>query len=167
MSKRTIIGVMGPGEHATNEDKRIAFEIGKTIARLGFILLTGGRNVGVMHAASEGAKKEKGITLGILPGENEDAVSEFVDIPVLTGMGNARNAINVLSSKVIVSIGEGPGTFSEIVLALKINKPVIAYNLSPQALGLFNRLQKRTILAVNSFDEKMFKDILCKTIDNH
>lgn len=66
---KTVIGVMGPGDNATKEECDSAFELGKLIANKGWILLTGGRNVGVMEAASRGAKEAGGLTIGILPGK--------------------------------------------------------------------------------------------------
>ena len=58
----------------------------------------------------------------------EHNVSEYIDIPILTGMGNARNCINVLSSDIVVACPGGAGTLSEIALALKTNKTVILLN---------------------------------------
>jgi uncharacterized protein (TIGR00725 family) len=165
MTTKIVVGVMGPGETASAEDMRIAFEVGKSIAGLGYVVLTGGRDCGVMDAALKGARKEQGLTLGILPGEDEHGMSDALDIPVFTGMGNARNAINVLSSRVIVSIGEGPGTFSEISLALKTGKPVISFNLSGEAVKLFNQLGNRKLLPIDYFDEKVFKEFLVKAVN--
>ncbi len=68
--KKIIIGVMGPGEQATATDLQNAYELGKLIAQQGWVLLTGGRNVGVMDAANQGAKSANGLTVGILPGNN-------------------------------------------------------------------------------------------------
>lgn len=124
MSK-PIIGVMGPGNGATQKEINDAYELGKLIAEQNWVLLTGGRNVGVMNAASKGAKEANGLTVGILPSENKKGMSEFVDIPICTGMGSARNNINVLSSDVVVACGSGAGTTSEMMLALKAQKPLI------------------------------------------
>ncbi len=121
----TIIGIMGPGESAGQEECTLAFELGELLASEGHVVLTGGRNCGVMHAAMRGAKSAGGITIGLLPEDSKDGMSEYVDIPVLTGMGHARNIINVLSSQLIIAIGEGAGTFSEVALAAKTNTPVI------------------------------------------
>jgi uncharacterized protein (TIGR00725 family) len=118
-----------------------------------------------MDAALKGAKKEQGLTIGILPGEDSKGMSDAVDIPVFTGMGNARNAINVLTSKIIVSIGEGPGTFSEISLALKTGKPVIALNLHSEAVKIFKHFGDRKLLAMDYFDEKVFKEFLSKAVN--
>jgi uncharacterized protein (TIGR00725 family) len=123
--RKIIIGVMGPGENATPTDIENAYQLGKSIAEQGWVLLTGGRNVGVMEAASQGAKQNNGLTIGILPGSNNQGMSEAVDIAIFTDMHNARNNINVLSSDVVIACGMGLGTASEVALALKNKKPVI------------------------------------------
>ncbi|MDQ3907250.1 MAG: cytochrome, partial [Acidobacteriota bacterium] len=69
---KTIISVMGPGEGATLEETRAAFELGALVAREGWALLTGGCAVGVMDAASRGAKSEGGLVVGVLAGETTD-----------------------------------------------------------------------------------------------
>lgn len=128
MVPNTIIGVMGPGNGASAEDMRMAESLGKEIARKGWVLLTGGRPEGVMHAASRGAGTGGGTTVGILPGEDPAEASRHVGIPICTGMGSARNNINVLSSTVVVACGSGPGTLSEVMLAVKAGRPLILLN---------------------------------------
>jgi uncharacterized protein (TIGR00725 family) len=123
--RKTIIGVMGPGSEATEVDKQNAFELGKLIATEGWILLSGGRNEGVMDAVNHGAKSAGGLTVGIIPSADNANTSEAVDISIITSMGSARNNINVLSSSVVVACGMGPGTASEIALALKARKDVV------------------------------------------
>lgn len=119
-----IVGVMG-GADITPTEFQLAYDLGWQIAQAGWIVLTGGRAVGVMNAASRGAKAAGGLTIGILPGTDYGGMSEAVDIAIVTGMGDARNAINVLSSQVIIACGGGAGTLSEIALAVKAGKPVI------------------------------------------
>ncbi len=130
MLSQVIIGVMGPGG-ASEADKQAAESLGEQIALNDWILLTGGRPSGVMHAASRGAKSAGGLTVGILPGEDPSEASRYVDIPVCTGMGSARNNINVLTSSVVVACGSGAGTLSEIMLAIKAGRPLILLNPSP------------------------------------
>jgi uncharacterized protein (TIGR00725 family) len=150
---KVIIGVMGPGEGATDDDIRNAYLIGKFIAGQKWILLSGGRNKGVMNSASKGASENGGLTVGILPGEDYTALSEYVDIPVLTGMGNARNNINILTSNVIVAIGTGPGTISEISLAIKSGKEVILLNSSKEVNELFRYMGNEKVHIAGSVDE--------------
>jgi uncharacterized protein (TIGR00725 family) len=119
-----------------------ARELGRLLAQSGWIVLTGGRPEGVMDAASAGAKEIPGsLTLGILPGSKGGA-GAHVDIAIFTGMGEARNAVNVLTSDVVVACGiEGPGTVSEIGLALKAEKPVILLGAAPAAKELFRGIR--------------------------
>lgn len=123
-----IIGVMG-GSVCSKEEYEIAYEVGKLIASEGHILLCGGGS-GVMEAASKGAFESGGLTVGIMPGSNreESPPNSYIKIPIFTGMSDGRNSINVKSSDLIIAIGGGPGTLSEIGLALKNKKPVILLN---------------------------------------
>jgi len=144
MPRRAVIGVMGAGESASATDLTLAERLGELIAREGWVLLTGGRDAGVMAAASRGAKRVPGsLTVGILSTE-AGGVSDGVDVAVFTGMGNARNAINVLSSQVVIACGAGgPGTASEIALALKSGKPVVLVSPTPFAESFFRTLGGR------------------------
>ncbi len=142
---KAIIGVMGPGEEASNTHCQLAYELGKQIAAENWIVLTGGRNCGVMEAASKGAREKGGLTIGILPGQTLELASSFVDIPILTGMNEARNMINILSSHVIIACGMNPGTASEVALAIKAKKPVILLGLDEISISFFNQLSKNTI----------------------
>lgn len=138
--RKPVIGVMGPGETAQPADLAAAYEVGQHIARAGWILLTGGRNIGVMEAASQGAKEAGGTTVGILPNHDPQSISQFIDIPIMTDLGSARNNINVLSSDVIIACGIGLGTISEVALALKAGKQVIWLNLTIAGRDFFQSL---------------------------
>jgi uncharacterized protein (TIGR00725 family) len=139
--RRTVVGVMGAGEPSA-PCLAAARELGALLAARGWVVLTGGRCAGIMAAACAGAKEITGsVTLGILPGssggENPD-----VDIAVYTGMGEARNVINVLTSDVVVACGvEGPGTASEVALALRSGKPVILLGASQLARDFFQNVK--------------------------
>ncbi len=150
--RKAIIGVMGPGEGASKEDTHIAFELGKGIAREGWVVLSGGRNAGVMDAVSRGAKTSGGLVVGVLPGEDAKNMSRFVDIPILTGLGSARNNINVLSSDIVIACGAGLGTISEIALALKAGKKVGLLNFDVSARELFERHAPEKIEAFNNVE---------------
>jgi uncharacterized protein (TIGR00725 family) len=118
------IGVMGPSQ-CSARGSQLAREVGLLIARAGGILICGG-GWGVMEAAAAGAKEAGGITVGILPGSSAVEANPYIDIPIVTGMGNARNVINVLTSQAIIAIQGAYGTLSEIALALKCGTPVVA-----------------------------------------
>jgi len=160
--KKIIIGVMGPGAGATKKNVDLAYKIGTLIAQENWILLTGGRNKGVMDAASKGAKSAGGLTIGILPTSDQSTVSSYVDIPIFTEMKSARNAINVLSSKVIVACGIGTGTASEIALALKADKKVILIDQKKETVNFFRSIGKNKIIITKTPEEtiKKMKDVL-------
>jgi uncharacterized protein (TIGR00725 family) len=68
-------------------------------------------------------------------------VSTHVDVAVFTGLGDARNAINVLSSDVVVACGvEGSGTASEVALALKAGRPTVLLAPTPTAAAFYREL---------------------------
>ncbi|HLL75647.1 MAG TPA: TIGR00725 family protein [Pyrinomonadaceae bacterium] len=142
---KTIVGVMGPGEGASEDERRAARELGALIAAEGWVLLTGGRACGVMEAASRGAREAGGLTIGVLPTEDAESASEFVDLAVVTGMGQARNQINVLTSRVVFACGAGAGTASEIALALKARKPVILLRATGEARAFFASLGRGAV----------------------
>lgn len=141
---------MGPGDNALETDRKTAFELGKRIAEQGWILLSGGRNKGVMDAINRGAKSADGLTVGILPAKDNSNTSEFVDIPIITGMGSARNPINILSSSVVIVCGMGPGTASEAALALKEKKHLILLTENQAGKDFFNSLDKDHVHIANS-----------------
>ena len=139
MSRRPVIAVVGSGRDI-GRDLSTAREMGRLIAANGWVLITGGRNAGVMREANAGAKEADGLTIGILP--NRDAeVSPDVDVAVVTDTGQARNNIIVLSADVVVACGvEGAGTASELALALKNGKPVILLEASGAAENFFREI---------------------------
>lgn len=110
---------------ATKEEREIAYEVGTEIAKAGYILVCGGHE-GVMEAACKGAKEKGGTTVGILPENDMGKANEYVDIVIPTGIGFARNYIVQNSGFVIIMIGGGFGTLSELAYALQFNKKIIA-----------------------------------------
>ncbi len=120
------IGVIGASECPYHVYK-IAEDIGRKIARKGWILICGGLG-GVMEAASKGCSMEGGITVGILPGKEKKEANPYIKIPIPTGLSEGRNLIIINCSDLLIAIGGGYGTLSEIGFALKSGKPVIGIN---------------------------------------
>lgn len=128
-----FIAVVGGGRCSPAE-REIAEEVGAELARRGAVLVCGGLG-GVMEAASKGARSAGGLTVGILPGSVREAANEYVSIPIVTGLGEARNVLVVKSAQAVIAIGGEYGTLSEIALALKMGVPVIGvstWSLSKQ-----------------------------------
>jgi uncharacterized protein (TIGR00725 family) len=121
--KRKIIAVIG-GSDPTSKEAKLAEKVGRELARHEAILVCGGLG-GVMEAACKGASAEGGVTIGILPGENRQAANPYVQIPIATGIGYARNAAVVKSAQAVIAIGGSYGTLTEIGYALQGSIPVI------------------------------------------
>jgi uncharacterized protein (TIGR00725 family) len=144
---KTIVGVMGPGESATATDLMLAEELGRLIALEGWVLLTGGRSAGVMDAALRGASRSGGLTIGISPFSDWHGLSQHVDLAILTGLGEARNAVNVLTSRVVFVCGMNAGTASEVALAIKSERPVILIKPPSETLAFFRALSPDVAVA--------------------
>ncbi len=147
--RKTIVGVMG-GSTADERTKKNAYEIGRLIAQKGWVLLSGGRPTGVMQASVTGAHDAGGLTIGVLYDEDRELGAEGLDIVIPTGMGAARNIINVLSSDVVVACRGTGGTTSEIAMALRFGRPVVLLDFNPgEAFLLSGAAEVKYNLAVN------------------
>src|SRR5882762_2903069 len=101
--RKPIISVIGGSNTATAEAKALAEEVGFLIARADAILVCGGLN-GVMEAASRGAKRGGGFTVGILPTGNKADANPYIDLPIATAMSTARNLVIVRTADAIVAV---------------------------------------------------------------
>jgi len=128
--RRTVIGVMG-GSAADEETQATARELGRLIAENGWVLLNGGRPSGVMDASAKGARAAGGLTVGVLYGDDREGASLGLDVVIPTGLGAARNVINILASDVVVACRGSGGTLSEIALALRFERPVVLLDFHP------------------------------------
>jgi uncharacterized protein (TIGR00725 family) len=120
------IGVIGASCCST-EIAKLAEEVGREIGRKGAALVCGGLG-GVMEFASKGAKEAGALTIGILPGTSKEEANSYIDIPIVTGLGHARNVVIAHSSDSIIAISGEHGTLSEIAIGLKLKKTVIGLN---------------------------------------
>jgi uncharacterized protein (TIGR00725 family) len=118
------VAVVGSGE-ATGELYEKAREVGRLVASRGGIVVCGGLS-GVMEAAARGATEAGGVAIGVLPDEDRGRANSYLSYSMATGTGQARNLAVVCSGDVIVAVGGEYGTLSEIGLALKIGRPVVA-----------------------------------------
>ncbi len=138
-----FIGVIG-GSEVSPQVAQLAEEVGREIARRGAALVCGGLT-GVMEAASKGASDEGGLTIGILPGDSRRAANPYVQIPIVTGIGYARNVAVVKSSQVIIAIDGSYGTLTEIGHALQSDIPVIG--LGTWEISMDGKADKSIIIA--------------------
>jgi uncharacterized protein (TIGR00725 family) len=163
MARKPVIAIIGSGRDiepaVTNARK-----LGRLVAESGWVLISGGRDDGVMKAANEGAKKVKqSVTIGILP-NREAEVSSDVDVAIVTDTGEARNNIIVLSADVVIACGvDGAGTASEISLAIKNGKPVVLLGASEAASAFFAYIGLDQISTASSPSEAI--DIVNAIVD--
>jgi uncharacterized protein (TIGR00725 family) len=146
LEKKKIVAVIGGGQ-CSKEEAKLAEEVGRELARRGVTLICGGLG-GVMEAACRGASSEGGTTIGILPGDNRQSANPYVQIPIVTGMGYARNVAVVKSAQAIIAIAGSYGTLSEIGHALQNGIPVIG--LSTWALSRNGQPDSKIIPAKTS-----------------
>ncbi|MCP4250173.1 MAG: TIGR00725 family protein [bacterium] len=128
--RKPVIGVMG-GADVNERGRSDAHLLGRLIAERSWVLLNGGRDAGVMGASAEGARQAGGMVVGVLPDRDDRSASPHLDLAIVTGLGDGRNVINVLSSDVVIACPGGAGTLSEVALALKNGKPVILLGFDP------------------------------------
>jgi uncharacterized protein (TIGR00725 family) len=153
--KPYIVGVMGSHRDESPAVMEDALRLGEAIAQRGYVLLTGG-GPGVMRAACEGAHKAGGLVIGVLPNDKQHPLekypNEFVDIPILTGMYDARNVINAKTPHVLVAMSGGAGTLSEIAIAIRSGTPVIGLHAPP-----FTIPEDHDFIAVNSVEDVLLE----------
>ena len=124
-----VIGNFDPPPHVYD----LAEQVGKELGRRGITVVCGGLT-GVMEAVCKGAKSEGGSTIGILPSGSPHTANEYVDIPVATNMGYARNVAVVSTGRAAIAVGGAFGTLSEIAYALSYGIPVVSLNSWPLTL---------------------------------
>lgn len=119
---KKLIAVIG-GRRAHKSLLKEAETVGSLLAKRGAVVVTGGLG-GIMEAASKGAAREGGITVGVLPQEHKNNANKYIDIPIATGLGIGRNVIIARTADAVIAIGGEYGTLSEIAFSLQFGKPV-------------------------------------------
>ncbi len=146
--KLIFIGVIG-GSEVSPPVAQLAEEVGREIARRGAVLVCGGM-AGVMEAACKGAVNEGGLTIGILPGDSRHIANPYVKIPIVTGIGYARNVAVVRTCHAVIAIDGSYGTLTEIGYALQAGIPVIG--LGTWALSIDGLADNNIIIAKSARD---------------
>jgi uncharacterized protein (TIGR00725 family) len=124
VSDGPYVSVVGSGT-ASGELYEKAREVGRLVAERGGTVVCGGRS-GVMEAVARGATEAGGTAIGILPDEDRKGANEFLSFSIATGTGHARNLAVVCSGDVVIAVGGEYGTLSEMGLARKVGRPVVA-----------------------------------------
>lgn len=139
--RKKVVSVIG-GHSCDKEVEQIAQELGKKLAKVAGILISGGLS-GTMKAVCNGFKASGGLTIGIIPGYNKGDANEYVDIVIPTGLGLARNVLVVKSADVIIALPGQTGTLSEVAYGLQFKIPIIS----------LNSWDIRGVIKVNNVDE--------------
>jgi uncharacterized protein (TIGR00725 family) len=140
-----FVAVVG-GAQCSRDEAKLAEAVGVELAKRKVTLICGGLG-GVMAAACKGARSAGGKTVGIVPGNTRDEANSYVDIPIVTGIGEARNVIVVNTAQAVIAIGGKFGTLAEIAYALRSKIPVVGLNT--WTLSKNGRLVKSIIAANN------------------
>ena len=140
-----MVGVMGSGSDAHGD---LAVPLGRWLAGRGVHLLTGGGG-GVMTAVSRAFHEtpgRRGLVIGVLPGDPRTGEpppgypNPWVEVAIRTHLPTSgvhgaeptsRNHLNVLSSTVIAALPGAAGTRSEMELAVRYGRPIIAVGREP------------------------------------
>lgn len=130
------VGVIGP-QDATAKELSFAESLGTSLAKLGLQLLCGGKS-GVMQAVAKGYNEAGKLAIGILPDEDWRLANDFIGIPIATGIGRARNAIIAQACPVLVAIGGGFGTLSEMAYGKQFEHLVLALGETPYVPGVIH-----------------------------
>ena len=143
--RQVPVAVIGAKE-ASPEECEMAEELGRRLGEVGYALLTGGRT-GVMEAASRGASQSGGIVMGLLPGDEWETANPYVTIPLASGIGPTRNSIIARAARVLVAVGGGVGTITEMAYGLHYDRPVFALPSAPEVPGVQRFQDVDTVMA--------------------
>lgn len=123
MTRKDCISVIG-GSRCSPQEAETAERVGTLLAKRDIVVICGGRG-GVMEAVCRGAQRAGGCTVGFLPGSDPAEGNAYLSLVFPTALGHARNVLVVQGGQVVIAIGGGYGTLSEIGMALKMGRPVI------------------------------------------
>ncbi len=132
--RKPQLSVVGAGD-ASKEVYEAAREVGRRIAQRGGVVVCGGLG-GVMEAACRGAAEAQGSSIAIVPQADIGAANRWATSVVATGLGHARNVLVVQSGQAVIALPGEAGTLSEVALALKTGRPVIAVNAWGEVEGV-------------------------------
>ena len=117
------VSVIGGGT-TTDAEYETALRLGRELGSSGHDIVCGGLT-GVMEGVAEGMAETPGQVIGILPGADRRDANQYVDVPIATGIGNARNVLVVMNGVAAIAVDGGTGTLSEIAHALDLGRPVV------------------------------------------
>ncbi|MDP2683586.1 MAG: hypothetical protein Q8P20_00890 [bacterium] len=132
MKRKIQIGIIGSTEDLkySKKLKKIATEVGYFVAKNEAILVFGAEKDfdSLSTAACRGAKKANGLTVGITYGKGMKILEKNVDVIIASGLerGGGRETTLVFSCDVIIALGGGSGTLTEMAIAYQANIPIVS-----------------------------------------
>jgi uncharacterized protein (TIGR00725 family) len=153
-----LIAVIGSGKELDKEVAVLAEEMGAALVRAGYGIVSGGLG-GVMEAVSRGAVRARGKELtppiiGILPSYDVTSGNPYLDLVVPSGLSHARNALVAAAGEAVICIGGATGALSEVGLARKIGRPVLAFPGTGGTASLVGKAL-HSVIEVETVDEAM------------
>jgi len=153
-----LIAVVGSGSRVSKEQIVLAEELGNALVKAGLGIVCGGLG-GAMEAVARGAVRARGDRkhppiIGLLPTYDVETGNAYLDVAIPTGMGHARNALVASAGEVVVCVAGAMGALSEVALARKIKRPVIALAESGGTAHLVSQVLP-SVVAVASVPEAM------------
>lgn len=124
MSGVPYVAVVGPAD-ASEVETAAAYATGAALAARGAVVICGGMG-GVMAAVAAGVRSAGGTCVGLLPGYSREGASPDLTVALATGLGEVRNALVVRAADALVAVGGSWGTLSEIALAVRSGRRVVA-----------------------------------------
>jgi len=118
-----MVGVLGCGK-ADTLLYEAARQVGVLIAQRGWWVVCGGL-AGVMEGACRGAREAGGHTVGILPGVRRSDANPWVELVIVSGIGEARNTLIARTAQACIALPGSHGTLSEIAHCLNFGTPVV------------------------------------------
>jgi uncharacterized protein (TIGR00725 family) len=160
MMRTKLIGVIGSGKNLTKGEAALAESAGAALVKAGYGIVCGGLG-GVMEAVCRGAVRARGKSkhppvVGVLPKYDPDSGNDYLDIALPTGMGHARNAIVASAGEAVLCIGGATGALSEVGLARKIGRPVIALTKAGGTAALVAKAIP-SVIAAGTVEEALVK----------
>ncbi|MBU4512117.1 TIGR00725 family protein [Patescibacteria group bacterium] len=133
IKRKLQIGVMGSAADLKYSKKveKLAEEVGRYVAESDNITVYGAEKDydSLSTAASRGAKKAGGLTVGITYGKGKDIYDRegYTDVVIPCGLerGGGREFVLVNACDGLIAISGGSGTLTEIAIAYQLNIPVV------------------------------------------
>jgi len=143
-----IISVIG-GSVCTATEAAAAEAVGRELALRGVTVVCGGLG-GVMEAVCRGAREAGGHTIGLLPGDDPRDANPWVEFPIPTGLGFARNVMVAKAGRAVIAIAGSYGTLSEMAFTLIGGTPLIG--LGTWEFTIKGEAVRRVIRAASPLD---------------